>query len=66
MDEMKKEIKELLDEAPVEEKPPFEPAPLWKRICAWILAAVVFVGVINWLISIAYPQWPDFIMGLFK
>ena len=66
MDEMKKETEEALDEVSAEEKTPFEPAPRWKRIGAWILAAIVTIGVINWLISIAYPRWPDFIMGLFK
>ena len=65
MDEMKKDLEELQEE-PVEEKAPFEPSPRWKRICAWILVVIVVIGVINWLISIAYPQWPEFIKGLLR
>lgn len=55
-----------IEENIVEEKEPFEPAPRWKRIAAWILAGIVTVGVINWLITIAYPQWPQYVMGLFR
>lgn len=66
MDEMKKETEELVEQEIVEEKPPFEPSPRWKRICAWVLVVIVVIGVINWLISIAYPQWPEYIKGLLK
>ncbi len=66
MDEMKKEAQELLDEETVEERAPFEPSPRWKRICAWIMVTVVILGVVNWLISIACPQWPEFIKGLLR
>jgi DNA-directed RNA polymerase subunit beta' len=60
------EEKNILEEEIVEERPPFEPSPRWKRICAWILFVIVMIGTINWLISIAYPQWPQTVMGLFK
>ena len=66
MDEMKKETVMQVEQEIVEEKPPFEPSPRWKRICAWILVAIVGVGMINWLISIAYPQWPEMIKGLLR
>ena len=64
MDENKKEFDEQLDTDLPEEKPSFEPSPRRKRIVAWILCAIVVLGVINWLITIAYPQWPEFIRGL--
>ncbi len=66
MDEMKKETEELLEKETVEEKAPFEPSPRWKRICAWVLVSIVVLGVANWLISIAYPQWPEMIKGLLR
>ncbi len=62
---MCEENKNLEEQIP-EEKAPFEPSPRWKRVLAWIMAGIVTVGVINWLISIAFPQWPEYIMGLFR
>ena len=55
-----------LEETTAEGKDPYEPAPRWKRIGAWILAGIITVGIINWLITIAYPQWPEYLMGLFR
>lgn len=66
MDEEKKILEEQQEETPIEEKPPFEPSPRWKRICAWILVSIVILGVINWLVSIAYPHWPQYVMELFR
>lgn len=66
MSEEKRELEEQAEEAMLEETPPFEPSPRWKRIGAWILVAIVILGIINWLISIAYPQWPEYVMGLLK
>lgn len=63
---MKKETVAQVEQEPVEEKAPFEPSPRWKRICAWILVVIVGIGMINWLISIAYPQWPEMIKGLLR
>lgn len=62
------EEKNKLDtaEEQVHESTPFEPSPRWKRIGAWILVVIVTIGVINWLISIAYPDWPAYILGLFR
>ena len=45
--------------APVEEKEPFVPSPRWKRVFAWILFAIVLLGIINWLAGIAFPTWTD-------
>lgn len=49
-----------------EEKEPFEPAPKWKRVGAWILFGIVVLGIANWLVSIAYPEWPQWVMEQFK
>lgn len=66
MNEERMELHEQEQQEIVEEKAPFEPSPRWKRVLAWIMVAIVSLGVINWLISIAYPQWPEYIMGLFR
>ena len=66
MNEEKKELEEQVEEEFLEETPHFEPAPRWKRIGAWILLVIVILGVINWLISIAYPHWPQYVMELFR
>lgn len=69
MDEEKKMLEEqetVTEEELAKEMPPFEPSPRWKRICAWIMVAIVILGVINWLVSIAYPQWPRYVMELFR
>ncbi len=44
---------------PVEEKEPFVPSPKWKRVFAWILFAIVLLGIINWLAGIAFPTWTE-------
>ncbi len=66
MSEEKNELEITEDVQTPDEKVPFEPAPRWKRIGAWILVAIVTLGIINWLISIAYPDWPQYVMGLFR
>lgn len=38
------------------EKEPFVPSPKWKRIFAWILFGIVVIGIIFWLLHIAYPD----------
>ena len=58
--------KEIIEDDSVEEAVPFEPSPRWKRILAWIMFFIVILGVINWLISIAYPEWPRYVMELFR
>ena len=35
----------------------FEPSPKWKRIMAWVLFGIVCVGIVCWLLGIAYPHW---------
>ena len=49
-----------------EEKLPFEPSPLWKRVGAWILFGIVVLGIINWLVSIAFPNWPQWLLEQFR
>lgn len=47
------------NDASQEEKEPFVPSPKWKRVFAWILFAIVTIGIVLWLLNIAYPgmQW---------
>lgn len=42
-----------------EEKQPFIPSPTWKRVGAWILFGIVILGIITWLLNMAFPQWID-------
>ena len=56
---------ELLEEG-AEKVDTFVPSPRWKRIGAWILFGVMVIAIINWLISIAYPTWPEYLAGLFQ
>ncbi len=51
-----KENEELRAEE-VEEKEPFVPSSTSKRVFAWILFAIVFLGIVSWLLSIAFPDW---------
>lgn len=43
----------------VEEKGPFVPSSTSKRVFAWILFAIVFLGIVSWLLSIACPDWVE-------
>lgn len=43
----------------VEEKEPFVPSSTSRRVFAWILFAIVFLGIVSWLLSIAYPDWVE-------
>ncbi len=54
------------EESPVEESSYFEPSPKWKRVLAWILFGIVILGTVNWLISIAFPHWPQWLMEQFR
>ena len=51
-----KENEELRAEE-VEEKEPIVPSSASKRVFAWILFAIVFLGIVSWLLSIAFPDW---------
>lgn len=49
---------EIIEEAePQEQKAPFVPSPKWKRVLAWVLFVIVVLGVITWLLNIAFPEW---------
>lgn len=37
----------------------YVPSPKWKRVAAWIMFGIVSVGIILWLLGIAFPTWPD-------
>lgn len=51
-------------EAPQTQEP-FVPSPAWKRAVAWVMFAIVILGVITWLLNIACPQWIDVVKGWF-
>ena len=40
-----------------EVKAPFVPSPRWKRVLAWVFFVVVVLGIITWLLNIAFPAW---------
>lgn len=41
------------------ENEPYVPSPKWKRVVAWILFGIMVVGIIFWLLGIAYPNWVE-------
>lgn len=54
----RKENEEIrTEETAAEEKEPFVPSSTSKRVFAWILFAIVFLGIVSWLLSIAFPGW---------
>lgn len=70
MEEQKKE--ELQEEMPEQtpEKEPFVPSSKARRVFAWILFGIVCIGIVTWLLNIAYPEWigaaKDWLKGLFS
>lgn len=55
-----KDTEEVRPQEPVaKEKEPFVPSSTSKRVFAWILFAIVFLGLVSWLLSIAFPHWID-------
>lgn len=57
------------EETVVEEKEPFVPSPTSKRVLAWFLFVIVILGIVSWLLSIAFPGWIETVrawaLGLF-
>ena len=51
---------DLPTEAEKQEKP-FVPSAPWKRALAWILFAVMVIGIGCWLLNIAYPGWIEIV-----
>lgn len=47
------------------EERPFTPSPRWKRILAWVLFAIVILGLGCWLTSIAFPNWVETVKAFF-
>lgn len=54
------------DDLNTEQLPPFVPAPRRKRVLAWVLFAVVLLGVFFWLLGIARPEWTSEAMAWMK
>ena len=55
MDEQINETEIVEEEA----KAPFTPSPRWTRVFAWVLAVIITLGVITWLLNMAFPEWID-------
>lgn len=56
------------EDLPTEEEKqekPFVPSAPWKRVLAWILFAVVILGIACWLLNIAYPGWIEIVKAWF-
>lgn len=72
MNEEQKDLEQQVEEQEVQEVQndgeylDFEPSPRWKRIGAWILFGIIILAVINWLVSIPYPDWPQRVMEMLK
>lgn len=52
---MNEELERVEKETP--ECAEFVPSPTWKRVVAWVLFAIVVLGIITWLLNIACPGW---------
>jgi len=44
----------------------FVPSPKWKRVLAWIMFAIVCIGIVCWLLGIAFPTWPEAVKDWLK
>ena len=44
----------------------FTPSPRWKRVFAWVLFAIVVIGIICCLFYIAVPEWPELVRDYFR
>lgn len=56
------------DDLPTEvekEEKPFIPNPKPKRILAWVLFAILMLGICCWLVSIAFPDWVETVKAWF-
>ena len=65
MNEQNNETEIVEEEIVEEEKAPFVPSPVWKRVLAWVLCVIVVLGVITWLLNIAFPTWIDTVKAWF-
>lgn len=58
------------EEAAAEEKEPFVPSSTSKRVFAWILFGIVILGIVSWLLNMAFPEWIETVrawaLGLFR
>lgn len=63
---MTEENEILTEEMPEKAKAPFVPSPAWKRTVAWVLFAIVALGIVSWLLNMAYPGWIDAVKAWFR
>lgn len=54
---MNDEIERVREDSP--EASDYVPSPTWKRVVAWILFVIVALGILTWLMNIAWPDWID-------
>lgn len=65
MNEQNNETELLEEEIDAAQNTPFVPSPKWKRVLAWVLCVIVVLGVITWLLNIAFPTWIDAVKAWF-
>lgn len=64
VNEMTEEQRNLTEQEPaLQEEEVFVPSPRRKRIAAWFLFAIVALSLCTWLVSIAFPDWIDAVVG---
>ncbi|MBQ6432239.1 MAG: hypothetical protein IJJ99_10255 [Oscillospiraceae bacterium] len=56
---------EIIEEENATEKAPFVPSPKWKRVLAWALFVIVVLGIVTWLLNMAFPTWIDAVKAWF-
>lgn len=70
MNEQSSEREIIEEAAPEEQKAPFVPSSKGKRVLAWVLFVIVVLGIITWLLNMAFPAWIDavkaWLAGLFS
>lgn len=62
MEENQKDMP-AVQETPEAPQSEFVPSPKWKRVLAWVLFAIVVLGIASWLLNIAVPEWPEKLFG---
>ena len=62
MEENQKDMP-AVQETPEAPQSEFVPSPKWKRVLAWVLFAIVVLGIASWLLNIAEPEWPEKLFG---
>ena len=60
MEENQKDMP-TVQETPEAPQSEFVPSP--KCVLAWVLFAIVVLGIASWLLNIAVPEWPEKLFG---